>query len=189
MVQKPFLPLLLAAGLVLFGFAAGGCEPEEEEPEVDEEAIVAINNYVEEITAFLPEVKIDLQGWSRDPHSDDDMPFEYDEERREWLREHKVEIEAVRDRHLNAQFPDEEEIASWDVIIVRSDREWQLDGVEWLEALEQLEELTGEVISVIDMILAEEGELDMEQSERVLELIEEIEPEIEAVRSVIFRTD
>lgn len=187
-MQKMFLAVALTAVLALFGLAAAGCEPEEEEPEVDEEAIVAINNYVEEMTALMPEVKVDLQGWSRDPHSDDDMPFEYDEERRQWLQEHKKEIEAVRDRHLDAEFPDEEEIAAWDVIIVRGDQEWELDGVKWLEALQRLEDLTGEVTAVIEMILAEEGELDMEQSERVLELIEEIEPEIEAVRSVIFRT-
>ncbi len=187
-MQKIFLAVALTAVLVLFGLTAGGCEPEEEEPEVDEEAIVAINNYVEEMTALMPEVKIDLQGWSREPHSDDDKPFEYDEERRQWLQEHKAEIEAVRDRHLDAEFPDEEEIAAWDVIIVRGDQEWELDGVEWLQALQRLEDLTGEVTGVIDMILAEEGELDMEQSERILELIEEIEPEIEAVRSVIFRT-
>jgi len=187
-VKRSVMVAFLLAGLVLFSLAAGGCEPEEEEPEVDQEALVAINNYVEEISALLPEVKIDLQGWSRDPHSEDDMPFEYDQERREWLLEHKEELEAVREEHLDAEFPEEEEIAAWDVIIVRGDREWQLDGEEWLAALERLEDLVDEVMDVISMILAEEGELDREQSERVLELIEVIEPEIEAVRAVIFRS-
>ena len=185
MLKKVAFPAVLIGILLLFGLAAG-CEPEEEEPEVDEAALVAINNYVQEMTALMPEVKIDLQGWSRDPHSADDMPFEYDQERRNWLREHKEKIEAVREEHLDADFPDEEEIAAWDVIIVRGDREWELDGVKWLEALDQLEDLSGEVTAVIGMILKEEGELDQEQSERVLELIEQIEPEIEEVRSVIF---
>lgn len=186
MFKKLTLAAALAAGLVVFSLSAAGCEPEEEEPEVDEEALVAINDYVEEMTALLPEVKIDLQGWSKDPHSEDDMPFEYDEERRQWLREHREDIEAVRDRHLDTEFPTAEEIEAWDVIIVRGDREWELDGEKWLAALDRLEDLVGEVTGVITMILEEDGELDMEQSERILELIEEIEPEIEAVRPVIF---
>jgi len=188
-LQKLFLTVLIAAGLVFSCFAGAGCEPEEEEPEVDQEALVAINNYVEEMSALMPEIKIDLQGWKRDPHAEDDMPFEYDEERRKWLEEHRQDVEAIRDEHLDADFPDEEEIAQWDVIIVRGDSEWELDGVEWLEALERFDELVDEVLSVIEMIEAEEGELDMEQSERVLELIEAIEPEIEKVHSVIFRAD
>ncbi len=186
MIKKITLVAALAAGLAVFSLATAGCEPEEEEPEVDEEALVAINDYVEEMTALLPGVKIDLQGWSKDPHSEDDMPFEYDEERRQWLREHREDIEAVRDRHLDTEFPAAEEIETWDVIIVRGDREWELDGGKWLTALDRLEDLVGEVTDVIAMILEEDGELDMDQSERVLELIEEIEPEIEAVRSVIF---
>ncbi len=188
MLKRISLVLVLAAGLGLLGLAGGSCQPEEEEPEVNEEALVAINNYVEEMSALLPEVKIDLQGWSRDPHSEDDMPFKYDEERRDWLKEYREEIEAVRGKHLDADFPDEEEIAAWDVIIVRGDQEWELDGEKWLRALERLEDLADEVKAVITMILEEEGELDMDQSERVLELIEQIEPEIEEVRSVIFRT-
>ncbi len=178
--------LLLLGALVLSGAA---CEPEEEEaPEVDEAALFAINDYTEEMTAALPDVKIDLQTWSREPHAEDDLPFSYDEKSREWLSEHKAKLQEIRSRHLDTTFPGEAEIASWDVIIVRGEEEWQLDGEKWLAALERLEDLVDEVIGVIAMIVSEEGELDMEQSERVLELIEEIEPEIEAVRSIIFRT-
>ncbi len=186
--SKPLLLflLMLLAALVLSG---AECEPEEEEgPEVDEAALVAINDYTEEMTAALPEVKIDLQSWSKEPHAEDDPPFSYDEKSREWLSEHKVKLQEIRARHLDTAFPDEKEIASWDVIIIRGEEEWQLDGEKWLAALERLEDLVDEVIGVITMVNAEKGELDMEQSERVLELIEVIEPEIKAVRSVIFRT-
>jgi len=189
-LRKKLLLVLsfMAAAALMMGGAV--CEPEvvEEEVEVDEEALIAINNYVEEMTAALPAVKIELQGWVREIRAEDDLPLRYDEERRQWLQEHKEDLEAIRRKHLDTDFPDAEEIEAWDVIIVRGDREWELDGKAWLKALDQLEDLVDEVIETIEVIMAQEGELDMEQSERVLELIEEIEPVIEKVRAVIFRT-
>lgn len=176
--------LFLATGLVLFSAA---CQPEEEE-EFDERALVAVDNYIEEMTDALSDstLRADLQGWVRD-YYEDELPFYYDEERREWLGEHQEDLEGLRQRHLGGNFPSVEEIIEWQVVVVRGEREWMLEGEEVIGALASLDALYAEMTAAIEMIIASEGELDMEQSERVLDLLDGIDPVIEEVRSVFYR--
>ncbi len=163
-----------------------GCLPEEEEEVFDEAALRAVNQYVEEMSTALRDTIPDLKGWVRE-YYEEDLPLTYDEERREWLKEHKENIEAVSDKYRENDFPTEEEIAEWEVVVVRDQSEWVLEGEEVNAALEKLDELRAEVTGTIEMIDRNDGELDMEQSEKVLELIEDIEPTIEEVRAVFFR--
>ncbi len=183
-MRKPIcllLPLLCATFLV-----AAGCLPEEEEEVFDEAAFKAVNEYVREMSMVLRDTIPDLRGWVREYYVED-LPLTYDEERREWLREHKENIEAVRNKFRENDFPTEEEIAEWEVVVARGEQEWMLEGKEVNAALDKLDELRLEVTGTIEMIERAEGELDMEQSEKVLELIEEIEPVVEEVRAVFFR--
>lgn len=174
--------LVLILGLALF---SASCQPEEEE-EFDQEALVAVDNYINEMTGALSDatLRADLKGWVRD-YYEDDLPLYYDEERREWLKEHKEELERVRQKHLNSGFPTAEEISEWQVVVVRGDMEWMLEGEEVIQALRQLDELYEEITGTIDMIIDNDGELDMQQSERVLELLDEIDPAVEEIRSVL----
>ena len=187
-MNKPVLLICLAfltGGLALL--SAGCAEEEVEEPEFKEEDLYAVNAYVEELTPVLLEVVPDLKGWKRDPHAEEDIPFEYDEERREWLRGHKETIEAVQDEHLNETFPEKETIERWEVVVVRGDREWLMEGDEVVEALETLNQFSDEMIGTIETILNRSGELDEEQSEEVLAVIERTEPVVAEVREAIFR--
>ena len=174
--------LVLILGLALF---SASCQPEEEE-EFDQEALVAVDNYINEMTGALSDatLRADLKGWVRD-YYEDDLPLYYDEERREWLKEHKEELERVRQKHLHSGFPTAEEISEWQVVVVRGDMEWMLEGEEVIQALRQLDELYEEITGTIDMIIDNDGELDMQQSERVLELLDEIDPAVEEIRSVL----
>lgn len=176
--------LILAAGLAFF---ASACQPEEEE-EFDETLLTAVDSYVEEMTEALSDstLRADLQGWVRE-YYEEEMPFYYDEERREWLEEHKEELEGVRQRYRGNDFPSIEEITEWQIVVVRGEREWNLEGEEVIAAIDNLDALYAEVTGTIDMILDNAGELDMQQSERVLELLEEIDPVLGEVRSVFFR--
>lgn len=179
------------AGLICLILILSGatCLPEEDPVEdVDEKALQAINSYVEEITARLLDetLQADLKGWTRRPH-EDDMPYTYDEERRQWLEGHSREIKDLRREHLDDNYPSLEEVASWEVIVVRGGQEWTVDGEEWAGALVRLEELIEELVVVIHIIVASGGELDRDQSKRVEALAASIEPEVKAVRSIIFR--
>ncbi len=176
--------LIIIAGVA---FSALSCQPEEEE-EFDEAALIAVDNYVEEMTEALSDstLRADLMGWSRD-YYEDEMPFYYDEERREWLGGNKEILETLRRRHRENSFPEVEEIADWQIVIVRGEREWMLEGEEVITALGKLDDLYDEVTGTIAMIINNEGELDMPQSEQVLELLEEIDPVVEEVRSVFYR--
>ncbi len=176
--------LVLILGLALF---SASCQPEEEE-EFDQEALVAVDNYINEMTGALSDatLRADLKGWVRD-YYEDDLPLYYDEERREWLKEHKEELERVRQKHLHSGFPTTKEISEWQVVVVRGDMEWKLEGEEVIQALRQLDALYEEITGTIDMIIDNDGELDMQQSERVLELLDEIDPAVEEIRSVLFR--
>ncbi len=164
------------------------CLPEEEAvEEVDEKALQVINSYVGEMTARLLDetLKADLKGWTRHPH-EDDIPYTYDEERMQWLKGHSREIKDLRREHYQGDFPSLEEVASWEVIVVRGGREWTLDGEEWAGALLRLDDLIEELVIVIHMIVANDGELDRVQSKRVGALVDSIEPEVRAVREVFF---
>lgn len=190
-MRKSSIIVFMAAALLLTALAlfTAGCEPEEEEA-FDERALVAVSNYVQEMTrALLDDTMIaDLQGWVRDYyHEEDDLPLEYDEERREWLLEHRDRLQSLREQHLSDDFPTREEIAGWEVVIVRGDKEWLLEGEIVNEALDKLDALYLETTGVIEMIEEEEGELDFDQSERVLDLIDGIEPVVDEVREVFFR--
>jgi len=187
-LNKPVLVMFLAfltGALALLG--TGCAEEEEEEARFKEEDLYAVNAYVEELTPVLLDVVPDLKGWTRDPHAEEDMPFEYDEERREWLQEHKGTIEDVQDEHLDETFPEMETIEHWEVVVVRGDREWLMEGDEVVEALEKLNQFSDEMTGAIEMIVKSSGELDEEQSEEVLEVIERTEPVVTEVREAIFR--
>ncbi len=181
------LILLLAAGAV---FTASGCEPGEEEEEFDEAALVAVDNYIREMTGALADstLRADLQGWSREYYEDDDPPFYYDEERRQWLKEHQAELQELRQSHLEgSDFPGPEEIADWEIVVIRGEREWMLYGEEVIGALDSLDALYEEMMAVIDAIIGSAGELDVPQSERVLELLEKIDPVVEEARAALYR--
>jgi len=177
--------LLIILVFVLTAFTAG-CQPEPEE--FDESALIAVNDYVDEMTAALLDstLEADLKGWIRN-YEEDDLPLRYDEERRQWLTEHAENLELLYGRHRNSGFPTDEEIAGWQVVIVRGDKEWLLEGSEALGALEKLEALYRELLDVITMIVESTGELSMEQSERVLALIDDLEPRVYEIREVYFR--
>ena len=182
---KKFLLITLLFMLIAFTFTAG-CQPEPEE--FDESALIAVNNYVDEMTTALLDstLEADLKGWVRD-YYEDDLPLLYDEERQQWLTEHGENLEQLYGRHRNSGFPAEEQIADWQVVIVRGENEWLLEGQEALGALEKLEALYRELLDVIGMIVESAGELSMEQSEQVLELIDDLEPRVYEIREVYFR--
>ncbi len=175
--------LLLIPGL-LGGFA--GCEQEEEEV-FDKEDLYAVNNYVEEMTAAMQEVVPDLKGWSRAPHAEDEMPLEYDQERMQWLGEHRDQLEEIKQEHFENRIPELEKIEQWEVVVVRGTEEWLMKGPEVVEALEKLNEFARDLKSSIDMIKENDGQLDEEQSEEIKELIEQVEPVTEEVRHQIFK--
>lgn len=185
LIRKIIVCLIYSIVLVLM---VAGCEAEEEE--FDEKPLIAVNNYVYEMSnALLDDVLLaDLEGWSRDYYDEeDDMPFYYDEERREWLEEHLNNLEALRSSHMDEQFPTAGEISDWEVVIVRGDYEWLLEGEAVNAALHKLEEIYNELTGVLKMIEDNDGELDMAQSERVLEILETIKPAVNEVREVFFR--
>ncbi|MBW6464861.1 MAG: hypothetical protein K0B84_11865 [Firmicutes bacterium] len=173
--------------ILIIVFVGTGCQPEPEE--FDQSALIVVNNYVEEMSAALLDETLiaDLKGWIRDYYAEEELPLSYDEERRQWLSEHRTNLSEVRDRHLEGSFPTEEEIATWQVVVVRGDNEWLLEGAEVLAALDRLEEIYAETVGVIDIIINSGGELDLPQSESVLELIENIEPQVSEVRGIFFR--
>ncbi len=181
MLKKILLIILI---FVLIAFMAG-CQPEPEE--FDESALIAISDYVDEMTTAMLDATFvaDLKGWVRE-YYEDDLPLRYDEERRQWLAEHAENLEQLYGRHRNSGFPADEEISGWQVVIVRGESEWLLEGSEALGALEKLEVLYRELLGVIGMIVESAGELSMEQSEWVLELIDSLEPRVYEIREVYF---
>ena len=179
----------LALYLLLFavGLALSGCQPEV--VEVDEAELLAVNSYVEEMSVALLDdtLMADLKGWVRE-YYEDEMPLRYDEERREWLAGHRDNLETLRKKHLEGStFPTRETIAAWEVLLVRGDHEWLLEGITVIEALDELDLLYSEITEVIEMIIAQDGELDMAQSEQVMDLVEKIEPRVEFARTVFFQ--
>ncbi len=175
--------------LVCLIFAVAGCEPEQEEEEFDQAALEAVDDYIVEMGKALKEetLRADLKGWVRE-YYEDDLPLYYDEERRGWLEEHRESLEELKRSHMeSSEFPTEEEIAGWEVIVVRGGEEWLLKGEEVLSGLDTIDALYDEMVNVIAMITRQEGELDMAQSERVLDLIDEIDPAVAEARSVLNR--
>jgi hypothetical protein len=163
-----------------------GCSEEVVEEEFDESDLVAVDEYIEEMTEELLDIKPDLQGWIREPYQED-LPLRYDEERIGWLKEQQERLAEIENLYRQGDFPTEEEITSWEVVVVRGEKEWLLEGREVLGALDKLEQLKGKVSGAIEMIETSGGELNMEQSEEVMALIDELEPEVEEIRAVLFR--
>jgi hypothetical protein len=184
MIKKVIEALLL----ILVVVAVLGCSSPEPE-EFDDAALLAVTGYVDEMTAALLDktLEADLKGWVRE-HYGDELPLCYDEERRGWLGEHAANLESIRSRHLQgSNFPAAEDIATWQVVVVRGDAEWMLHGDEVLDGLEKLDQLYFDLTGTVEMIDESGGELDMEQSEKVLQLLEEIATRVEEVRAVFYR--
>lgn len=179
--------LLVALLVLLAALYLAACTPPEEES-FDEEALLKITAYVEEMSAALTDsmLKADLMGWVREPYCEE-LPLRYDEERVGWLGEHAEKLEALRQKHLNEGFPPEEEIAALEVTVVRAGHEWQLQGEEVLVAVKETEALYADVTGTIALISQSEGELNLEQSQAVLKLIEELEPRAEKAGAVFNR--
>ena len=175
------LKLILCMVLLSLSLLNLSCQPEQ----IDEAALIAVNKYIQDLTAAILDSHPDLLGWVREPYSDN-LPLRYDEDRIEWLREHKEKFETIRQDYLNDEFPTTAEVARWKVVVVRSDQEWLLEGPELVEAMTILEELYVDVSAAIVMIIENSGELNLNQSDQVLNLVDRIEPEIEAVRKVLF---
>lgn len=183
MAGKKIILLALAALLLMF---SAGCQAEPEE--FDQAALVAVSDYVEEMSAALTDetLKADLQGWVREPY-EEELPLRYDAERLQWLEEHRVQLQELWERHRQAEeFPAVEEIAAWEVLVVRGDHEWLLEGEKALSALEDLDALYRETTGTIEMVIATEGELDLAQSDAVQELIGSLEERAETARLVYF---
>ncbi len=172
--------VILIAGLLW----TAGCQPGEKE--FDEAAFITVNDYVEEMTVAMLDLLPDLQGWIREPYSDN-LPLRYGQERLEWLQDHREDIDMIRQRYSGIDYPTTEEIASWQVVMVRGEQEWLLEGAELAEVLGKLDDLGEGLSGALEMIEESVGELDAGQSKQVLTLIDEIEPVVEAVRSVLFR--
>jgi hypothetical protein len=175
---------LLLATLLLMPV---GCQPEV--VEVDEAEMLALTEYVEEMTVALLDdtLNADLKGWVRE-YYEDELPLRYDEERREWLAGHRENLEALQNKHLKgSNFPERETIATWEVVLVQGGNEWLFEGAAALEVLDQLDVIYSDITQTIEMINANDGELDMAQSEQVISLVEEIEPRVESVRAYFFR--
>lgn len=183
-ISKNALLIILGIAVIL-GFAA--CTPAPEE-EFDEEALLKVMAYTSEMAAALDSdmLKADLMGWIREPEREE-LPFVYDEERITWLMQERQDLEALQNKHLQDDFPQNEEIAAWQVTLVQEGEEWLLEGGAVLEALGQLNELFGEVTGTIDTIEKSGGVLDAAQSEAVLELLEGLEERAAAAGAVFHR--
>jgi len=176
-------PVILLAAL--FFLLPAGCAAPEEEEEFDTSALVAIEEYIDELTMALIDTAPDLLGWVRTPYSDN-LPLVYDSERIEWLEDHLTELEAIHSRRMGSGFPTEEEIAGWEVIVIRGGSERLLLGAEVLEILGRLEVLYGEVHEAIELIAVNEGELDLARSEQVMALAEGLEARAGEIREQTF---
>ncbi len=174
------------AGLMLMIMMTclAGCQ----EPviEVDPEDLSLIDQYVEELSQALIDVEPDLLGWVREPYSDN-YPLKYNEERIAIIAEHLEKIRQIREQRQKDTFPDQDIIAKWQVVVVRGSDEWFLEGLAVVDALDRLEMLCARVEQACAMIIDSEGMLDAEQSQFVVTLIEELTPEIEAIRVVFYK--
>ncbi|MFO8191759.1 MAG: hypothetical protein R6U08_03145 [Bacillota bacterium] len=181
-MKKVLVIMALVAAAAVFS----GCSEEVVEEEFDEADLVAVDEYIEEMNEALLDLKPDLQGWIREPYQEE-LPLRYDEERIGWLKEQQGKLAEIENRYRNGNFPTEEEITSWQVVVVRGEKERLLEGSEVLAALDKLEQLKEKVSGTIEMIETSGGELNMEQSEEVMALIDDMEPIVEEIRAVFFR--
>jgi hypothetical protein len=161
-----------------------GCQ--EPVVEVDPDQLNLVDHYVEELTSVLLDSEPDLLGWVREPYSDN-LPLKYNEERIKLLSLQQDKIKRIYTFRDSAEFPAEEDMAKWQVIVVRGDDEWLLEGSQVLETLQTLEVLSDRVDQAIDLISEHDGLLDMHQSALIIELTDELVPAIEAIRAVFYK--
>jgi len=161
-----------------------GCE--EPVVEVDPADVSLIDHYVEELTLALLDVEPDLLGWVREPYSEN-FPLTYNEERIALLAGHLDIINRIRDKRQKEGFPPETVISEWQVIVARDGDEWFLEGPVVVEALARLEDLSDRVEMAIETIIEQEGTLDVEQSNGIITLLEELAPEVDEIRAVFYQ--
>jgi len=154
--------------------------------EVDPDQLNLVDHYVEELTSVLLDSEPDLLGWVREPYSDN-LPLKYNEERIKLLSLHQDKIKQIYMIRDSADFPSPEVLNKWQVIVVRGDDEWLLEGSQVLETLQTLEVLSDRVDQAIDLISEHDGLLDMDQSALIIELTDELVPAVEAIRAVFYK--
>jgi hypothetical protein len=169
--------------LLIVGSFSGCREPV---VEVDPDQLNLVDHYVEELTSAVLDSEPDLLGWVREPYSDN-MPLKYNEERISLLSLHQEKIKQIYAIRDNSEFPSTEVLAKWQVIVVRGADEWLLEGPQVIETLHTLEELSDRVDQAITMISEHDGVLDMEQSELIIDLTDELVPAVEAIRAVFYK--
>ena len=176
---------IISLGLLLIAscFMAGCQEPI---IEVDPADLSLIDSYVEELTLTLLDVEPDLLGWVREPYSEN-LPLQYNEERMALLTGHLEKISQIREKRQAESFPPEMIIAKWQVIVVKGSDDWFLEGPDIVDALGRLEELSDRVEQSIILIVDSEGILDLEQSEIIINLIEELPPTVVDIRAVFYK--
>lgn len=152
--------------------------------EADEEALFLIRNYIKETTIALENVQTDLQGWCREPYSDN-VPLRYSHQRRQWFEEHKVQITKIMNNYPDGAFPPTEVINQWRVLVIRGEEECLVEGPKLAWALNELHSLSSEALALLQIIISSDGELNMEQSEQVFRLIEKLEEQIKEIKAVI----
>ena len=170
--------------LIIFICCLTGCE--EPVVEVDPADVSLIDHYVEELTFTLLDVEPDLLGWVREPYSEN-FPLQYNAERIALLAGHLEIISRIREQRQKEAFPAEAVISEWQVIVARGSDEWILEGPVVVEALARLEELGDRVEKALEVIIDHDGTLDVEQSERVITLLEELVPAVEEIRAVFYQ--
>jgi hypothetical protein len=183
-VKRLLLVLSVTLVVTLLSFVITGCQAQPKE--VDPAVLNLVDHYVEELTAALLDAEPDLLGWIREPYADD-IPLKYSEERIGWLLEHRTRIEEIRQLRASDLFPAEADIALWQVIVVRGDDEWLLEGPAVIGALSELETLSDRVIDAIEMIKDGNGELSLTESQGIIKLTEEINPAVEEIRAVFYK--
>lgn len=183
-MESKFCKCIISIMILLIVGSFSGCR--EPVVEVDPDQLNLVDHYVEELTSALLDCEPDLLGWVREPYSDN-LPFKYNEERINLLSLHQEKIKQIYMIRDSAEFPAEEDMAKWQVIVVRGDDEWLLEGAQVVETLNTLEVLSDRVEQAIAMISEHDGVLDMEQSALIIELTDELVPAVEAIRAVFYK--
>jgi len=183
-VNRNLVYFLVGLMLMTMMTCLAGCR--EPDLEVDSEDLSLIDQYIEELSLALLDVEPDLLGWVREPYSDN-YPLKYSEERIILLTEHLKIIQQIRKQRQKDTFPDEDIIAKWRVVVIRGSNEWFLEGPAVVDALTRLAMLSDRVEQAIALIIDNEGKLDADQSQLVVTLIEELAPEIEAIRVIFYK--
>lgn len=170
--------------LVIASCFMAGCQ--EPVVEVDPADLNLVDHYVEELTLALLDLEPDLMGWVREPYAEN-FPLKYNKERIVFLVGHLRKINQIRETRQTESFPSTVLMAQWQVIVVRGSEEWFLEGPAIVDALGRLEDLSDRVEQSINLIVDSEGILDLEQSEIVVNLIDELAPTVDEIRAVFYQ--